>query len=555
MVIGGIWHILQRRPATVLFAAVVVFGAVWFTFLPMDSSVTSDDGAYALEVRQLEEGRWSVPHPLAAADPGPVAYPYQNSTITDEGYFPGARHAVWVRVLAIADRFAGLGGMRALPLIGLVTAAIAAVTMGRHVHDSRTGAMAGVFVVASPLLFDALQLWAHAVVAGSIAICALGSLRLADGERSWTACALVAAGAAGASALRGDGLIFALAVGLVLGLSGLRSRDGWCVFCSGVVGVVALGSYAGAALYARSIVGRADAVGATSARGGGTMAGRLRGVVQTFLSSDAPAGALLLLVLALALSVVAVFAIRRRDGEAVTVLFGVAAAVWIVRTVVFPTEMASGLVAAWPVIAFVLARRWRDLEAGDKRLLAIGGLAALGIALTQYDQGGGLNWGGRFLSASVPMLAVVAAGGFSSVLRRDQLPLRSVAVSFALLVMASLAGSLVFDAGIRTRHDRIIERVAGVTVPVVTASEPLPRIVWRTFPNVEWLLMPRSSDGSTEPEVLLDLLNRADIDSVVLYGISKTDAAVIAGHEIVADTESKPLAVPVDQASNIRSPS
>ena len=70
----------SRRSLVGAFILVVVVALVFIvaTFVrnPLDSSVTSDDGAYALEVDSLLDGNgWSVPHVLADVDPDGAGVP------------------------------------------------------------------------------------------------------------------------------------------------------------------------------------------------------------------------------------------------------------------------------------------------------------------------------------------------------------------------------------------------------------------------------------------------------------------------------------------------
>ena len=92
---------MKTRPSAVAGFALVslvalAFVAATFVRNPVDSSVVSDDGAYALEVVSLlDGGGWSVPHVLAPVDPHGLAYPYESSRVSAKGYFPSGRHVLW----------------------------------------------------------------------------------------------------------------------------------------------------------------------------------------------------------------------------------------------------------------------------------------------------------------------------------------------------------------------------------------------------------------------------------------------------------------------------
>ena len=118
-----------------------------------------------------------------------------------------------------------------------------------------------------------------------------------------------------------------------------------------------------------------------------------------------------------------------------------AALLWVVRAWgSAPRAMASGLLGAWPVSALELRGR-RILVAPAPTTdssLASPGLAALGVIITQYDEGGGHDWGGRFLMPLVPVLAVFAAEGIRSFV--DRVEGRSAEIATIALVVALVFG-------------------------------------------------------------------------------------------------------------------
>lgn len=512
-----------RRLPVLLAGLSLLLGLGWFTFLPPDASVTSDDGAYALEVIALEENdRWSVPHVLAPVDEQGLAYPYANASATSEGWFPGARHAVWVQALRSGHRIGGAFGMHAVAFAGLAVAAASSAAICVQVGRHDDALLAGVLVIGSPLLFQSLQLWGHAAVTAGIALLVLSSLKILQGVGRWPAVLVGAVSAAAASAIRGDGLVFAIATGVVLLMVGAWRRQRRPVVIGATFCAAALGGYWVATTYADRIIGTGGVPTVRAGGGDTSMATRVGGLLQTFLSeADAP-GAFVLLFAAVGLTAAAVVAHTRSTGLNATVLLTFAAILWVARMVVYPSDVATGLVGAWPVLLFGVLRPWRTLNESERHLVLMIVIGFGGIALAQYPQGAGLNWGGRFVSAALPALAVLTATGVSGAVRQR----KRLAPAIGALVACTAMAALLADASLRTQHDRIVDEVEDASAPVVTAEPALPRLAWRTYPEVEWLLVPAkgTTDGS---QALAELLQEARITTVVVFGVPEASASKI----------------------------
>lgn len=534
---------LASFPGTSVGLAALAVVIAWFSIFPADSSVTSDDGAYAIEVMALEDGGWSVPHVLAEVDVEGVAYPYRNASVTDEGWFPGARHAVWVRILALGNLASGPVGMHAVSAVWLAVAVAGTATLSHRLGHGDLRVLAAVLLAASPLLFLSLQLWGHAAVVAGASIGMVAAVEVLKGPIRWRVLVLGAAGFAFASALRGDGLIFALAVAGTVGLAGLRRRSGAVVFAGALLALSSLSGYVASKFYSSSILGEARIGVASTASGDGTES-RLDGLVQTFFSTSDGAGPFLLLAVSLVLVAGAVWRLRRGDGERATALLLVAAVAWTVRLIAHPDAAATGLLGAWPVVLLAFGRPWRAFGDAEKYLALALAIAAIGIGMTQYEGGGGLNWGGRYIAPALPALAVFAAAGLRFGAARSE-HRRAVIAATSLLVMCTVGASLVFDATLRTRHDRIVDRVAAdLPGPVVTSSPALPRIAWRTYPDVQWLRMPDDPKDARGAAVLAELVREAGIREIVLFHVPAEDTAALTGGRVVRDT-SRPTPVRV----------
>ncbi len=79
-------------------------------------------------------------------------------------------------------------------------------------------------------------------------------------------------------------------------------------------------------------------------------------------------------------------------------------------------DFVTGLLAAWPIVLLPGPVRLDGTQPSAERALLGGCLAVRPRVLaTQYAEGGGLEWGGRFLSPVLVPLAVVAAAGLGAV--------------------------------------------------------------------------------------------------------------------------------------------
>src|SRR5690606_2052230 len=82
-----------------------------------------------------------------------------------------------------------------------------------------------------------------------------------------------------------------------------------------------------------------------------------------------------------------------------TLLVLVGTALLALRYVGFSDDLVPGILAACPVLAAGLAAlRWQRLEPDRRALAVFVGAYAGAVIATQYPQGGGTEWGGRFLA-------------------------------------------------------------------------------------------------------------------------------------------------------------
>lgn len=533
-----------RLPAiAAIVGAYLLAGAAWFVVHPPDASVTMDDGAYALAVAQLREGTWELPYPAARADPDGVAYPYPNAERSDEGYFPYVRQPAWVLALHVGDVLGGAAGMRLLvvAVAGLAVAVTAA--LARVAGDPSSGVLAAALVALSPLAFNGLQLWAHATGALGLAVLMVGATRSMEAELSAGNVAMAVAGAAVASLARADAGLFALAAGVVVVAVGCRRRQ-WSLCGVGVlIGATAAAAQLSSAMVAGRLTGGAGSGAATDPRGAGGLVERLQpalGTVLSTASSTAGYGLTLVGVLAVAGAVVLW---RRGDPRAGVVLMTIAAIAWAVRLVAATDELATGLLGAWPVALVLALGPWSSWSDSEKRLLAVVLIGAVAVLATQYDVGGGANWGGRFLSSALPLLAVLVASRLVRAARcHGREGSRFVA---ATLVVAALttAASLALDSYYRIQTDERVEEVAAMVAGrwVVTSSRALPNLAWRTADEVRWLRVPSRSDGGADR--LRVILADLGVQEVLAY---RVDDSALRALRRGGGSTAEPLTIQVE---------
>lgn len=524
---------VQRQPGWTLGALTCGLAALWLLLLPADAPVTSDDGAYAIQAIAVADGGWNVPHVLADVDPGGVTYPYVNSSIGADGYFPGGGHVVWVTAMSRAVAAFGASGLHLLPVLGLGMAVWATSRLANAACRTSAALSSCVLAMCSPLVFDGLQLWAHAFVAALVTIAMAMALETSRRIGPRPVAVLLVAGVL-ASVLRADGAVFILAIGASLGFHGMLARRPRVVAVGALTAAAAVFGYVLAEHLTSQIAGASTDAPAPARSG---LPGRVdsleslvEGIVHTFVSStDSPAAFVLAAVAAALFAMGVRTANAASEREATALLLG-ATGTWALRIVLFPDVATTGLALAFPIVIFAVARPRAGFNESERMIATALAVAGAGIALTQYDQGGGLNWGGRFLAPAIPCLAVLAAAGARTALAWDRSA--SLRRAFATFLVVLLAASLVFDARARVRHDGVIDRLDGAAIaPVLTSNPALPRIAWRTYPERQWLLAPVDPDG-IDAVRLRALLDDAGIDELLVFGVPPQEVLTLLGADV-----------------------
>jgi hypothetical protein len=300
--------------------------------------------------------------------------------------------------------------------------------------------------------------------------------------------------------LRAEGLLAAGAMVIVLGVVSVRRRSRVFGLATALMAVLVVLSVGVLRVWTRAIVGASSEVtDRTSASP--FLTGRLSGSWISLLRPISGPGVSVLAGLAGLLAVLVAGwagwkAGRRHAGRTeIGVLLAVAVALTLIQYALAPGALVSGLLSAWPISGFAIGLFLARREKVEERLLlGFAAVFAAAVLATQYANGGGAQWGGRYLMpVVVPICAVLAI----ELTRVHFLRHRSVLVPLvALAVIPSLAGLLAVRT-LRADHQALLAPINEAPASVVVTDLPWwPRASWQ-FPETEWLLV-RGED----PEVV-----------------------------------------------------
>jgi hypothetical protein len=476
-------------------AGLALILAALLPLMSPSSSFTSDEGAYALQVRALERGSWAYEYRGAPLDPDGSSFPIVLSSRNGDTFYPYVKHPAYVMLLRGASALLGeTVGLHLLGLLGAVGTAVAAWLLAGEV-DNGFRRPAFWMAAASPTLGNGYVLWAHSLSAAVAGLTVLAAVRTVRHGMTTGRLTAIAAGSAAGVLLRSEALLFAAALAAVTAMA--FRRAGRSFAAAGGTFAVVMAPAAVAALveraWVRSIVGDAYQNLETRAGGGNFLATRGAAIWHDlFAWTDI---GLIGFVVLLGFTVVA---LRRWDSRSLkTLAVGAVASCSLVAVqwIRFPAETPSGLFAAWPLALVGLAVvPWRTAvpAAGAPvvRLLAgSAGLFAVAVVATEYEAGGGLQYGGRFYLPLVVPLAVLAVVGVDHAVRHAA---SDRAAATALLVIPSLLVALAGVSAVgavRSDHRSITAAVARHPAPVtVTTIHPLPRVAWSVDDRVTWML-------------------------------------------------------------------
>jgi len=508
-----------------LWAHVAVLAGVLALLYPLmspSSSYTSDEGAYALQERSLAQGSWTYEYRAEPVDPEGRAFPIILSERGESGFLPYVKHPAYPLLLRASTTVAGpVLGLHLPALLGLIGTAVAAWLLAGTI-DPRFRRPAFWLAAGGPVLVNGFLIWAHAPSAALAGFALVGAARIAGGGPARRATVVVVAALVGGVLLRSEGLLFAGALTVTLAAVVLRRKGvAWAGATLAVLGAPPLAVALLEQAWISSIIGAPKETLVTRSGGGSSsfLDGRLSGAWHVLMQGhfvDPAAGLPLLLALAL-LTGLGVIALRRWGPSSLGKLVlavGLAAGLVVFRYAGHPADPVTGLFTAWPLAALgLLLFRWRGAGPVAHVLGGTSLLCGAAVLVTQYSEGGGVEWGGRFLSPLLVPIAVLAVAGLVRAL--DAVPGPSRRPATALLVgmgVVSAAFAVASVGDLRHRQDELVAAVARHPQAITVTTRPsLPRLAWRADSRVTWML----TDEAGLPG-LLDGLRRAGVQDVAV---------------------------------------
>ena len=475
-------------------------------FLRLSDAFTIDEGAYGVQVRDLDRGSWEFSYLGERADPTGRWLPLYNPSRNGGRSYAYVKQPAYPVAVLVATRLAGdVVGMHLLAMLGALGVAIAAWLVAAEIDPA---ASRGAFwlAAAGPVAVNAYLLWAHAPSAAMAGFATLAGLRLAKRITPLRVGALVACVAAGVL-LRAEGLLFAGALALGLLLVGLRRRP-WVARLGlpAACVAVAAGTVALEARWRGSIVGgsysvpglRGDDASPIGAGGGGLrrwFEGRVEGAWNSLLQGSlGDRRSAMYVATALALVVFAAWAgRRRRRGWQRDVGLALAAAglLYAARLRIGGTQPMTGLLAAWPAVVLGMGLVPRRGARAARTLIVVAGIFAAAVLGSQYRVGGGREWGGRFLFPAMVLVAVLSTLGIRHLLHGWGRWKGGVTILVVGLVVIPTFTGLGMVRTSRGQAAAIVDEVAsGDPRLVVTHVSGLPPFAWKVYPELGWMAVP-----------------------------------------------------------------
>lgn len=547
-------HISALAGVLIAVFPLVVENTVW----------SADVGAQLYQSARLADGRgWLVDHPFPAADPEGIWFPLHLSWLANpetvgDGYVVLAKHPALTWLVAGLVNLGGLRAVVAVSTLGTLATAVATARLIGRIDGTLAPAALWLTGLVSPLLFDGYLGYAHTIGAAAVAWAALLVLSVLDGiddgAGPGVAIPRLVAGfglVAVACLVRTEGAIAvgALAVAVIVDAAfstrsgavrpGFRSRP---VVARGAVGV-AIGLIGIATVFADRNAALDITAMANPAWRPEPLAywpARWAGLQQTWLSPGRGSGDVLIALSAGAVLALGWLARRRIESPVVAVLGVVAVVAVVVRWLVGPPPMVTGLVMAFPIL-FAALMNLRAKTVSRHRTVRVSLVAfavfAGAVLATQYPFGGVSEWGGRYFAVGLPLAITAALPPAASALANLSAGTRRTmvvtAVAAALLLNAlGLVGLRSIRAATEDLNDRVAAAVTEAEPgdggrPVVITTVPLAgRVAWQQVDQGRWLLV----DHEELPEAGRRLAGLG-IRSMVLVSFEPdADVDRLAGH-------------------------
>jgi hypothetical protein len=493
---------------------------------------SADEGALLYQIRSLSEGTgWTFTHPYPEADPDGNAFPIhlsswaenrsqdradsQSQDRADGPWYQadGPRYIVLAKHTAylwIAAGLYGLGGYGLVVVLSVLSGLAAAIATSRLASlldpDAERPAL-WVAGLASPLLLHSYVAWGHTVAA---ALVAWGTYWLVRDRQPTASAWSIGAGLAmlfGACLIRTEAPLAVLAIGLAMAAD--RRRLGWVVVTVGAAGRivdqltdVATGGPVEPVSSTWSLVDFA--------------AGRIEGFTITWLLPSYGRAPIDLTIAVAAACVLAAAVVARRGGNAIRLswlLLTVAAGAVAFRFAGARSALVPGLVVAFPALFGGLALLGRHTLADRRARVLLGGFVLFcgAVLATQYRQGGGGEWGGRYFATGLPFgLAVAtasvmhAARGLTTAQRRRlavplvaSMVLMSTMGILGLRVSRQMTDQLATEIGATVDGLAFAAEQGGDRPVVVSTIAGLGRWMWADIDEGRWLRIGRSDLAPT----------------------------------------------------------
>lgn len=476
---------------------------------------TSDDGGYHLQVEALQNGSWSISDPAAAVDPTGASFPYVNSQHNGDRYFPAAPRPLWALVLQLGQKIGGdVYGFLAPSIIGAIATCVACWFLSERLLKG-SGAVGFWVAAVSPVMFNAYLAWAHAPDAALCGFAMLACARAYEEEKLRVrTLALIVLPFGVGCLLRSETLLLAfVAIGLLF-LLRVRKKDVWASVGLAISGILVLGFVGASELWRRHIMNGGEAQLPSVKSKSGYLLSRVHSASNSLFRGsgyDPNASKLCFLILAIAAALV-MYARRYRSEKAkiiVPAAIGLVLASFVWRFITVDRDFVDGLFAAWPVVmicAFALSPSFTKPKLSLRAYMFVtAGLVLLLSIATQFEEGGGVEWGGRYLSPIVPILAALVA---SSEAIRWISSLSKVSFASLVLVCAlPITSGLVASAQSRSYADIDAQLEALPIKYVVTTIEHAARIYWRTTDKLTWVYA--NANDPDFPENLQERVEKA----------------------------------------------
>ena len=545
---------LKRAWRAPLWAHALVLLLLMLVLLPLaksDNVFFPDEGSGLAQAQLLSDGHgWTRDPSFPAVDPDFKTFPILNSP-TANRIAPLGAHPTYAVVVEPWYAAFGAQGAALLSLVGLVVAAVLGARLTRRLRPGLETAALWAIGLGSPLFIDGFLVVAHTVGAVCIAGLVLAVIRVIEKER--VALMIVVASALGVAAgmLRNEAVLLVIALGISCAFFAVSSRRMPVAVLGGSLVVSALVAYRGDALFRAHVLPVESTVFSIS-DSGGWLSNRVIGAVITLVlpsNGDFGIGDIVLVLAIVCAGVTAVIARRRPEDRSGLLLFGGLAVGLAAVRLVLPASPVPSLLVACPLITvgLVLGNRVLVSSMARRILSCTTVLFAAAVLLTQYGNGGGIQWGFRYFAIALPfviplaLVAIVDGGArLSAPDRRIMLGLlvgltALVTVLGFLSLRSTRQENATIVADLRSTYLATPPGDGGKPVVVTTDPGRPDRYNWNHLDETRWLIV--DADHLDQLGTYLDRVRDLGIAQVTFLSPNiERDRTLVAGHgDITAD--------------------